>query len=399
MSAVLSTESGPRARLTSLTGVRFIAAFMVFMFHAGLVQLFDNRSIGDTFLRIFSKTGWIGVSFFFVLSGFVLTWSARSNDTAPAFWRRRFAKILPNHLVTFVVALVLFASVATPVTTQLLNFVLLHAWVPDVNVYFSLNKANWSLACESVFYLLFPFLHARLLKIRTERLWWWAGGLMAVIMALPALALAVLPAEPTLPAPDDPAPAAVYWFLYVLPPVRVLDFLLGMVLARIVLTGRWAGFRVLPLTLLFAACYVVSLQLPASFGLGAATIVPVALLIPAVAQLDVSGRPSLLRHPVAVWLGEISFAFYLTQWLVLPGAMSVLGTEGDTYPTWAAVGLLVLWLAVSLLLSWALYVGVERPAMRRFSRGRRSRAAATRKSTVEYADAGPGSRPNDPAGP
>jgi peptidoglycan/LPS O-acetylase OafA/YrhL len=41
-----------------------------------------------------------GVSFFFVLSGFVLTWSARPDDIATGFWRRRIARIYPVHLVT-----------------------------------------------------------------------------------------------------------------------------------------------------------------------------------------------------------------------------------------------------------------------------------------------------------
>ena len=40
----------------------------------------------------------IAVSLFFILSGFVLTHSARAPESARAFWLRRFFTIYPNHL-------------------------------------------------------------------------------------------------------------------------------------------------------------------------------------------------------------------------------------------------------------------------------------------------------------
>lgn len=46
-----------------------------------------------------------GVSFFFILSGFVLVWSFRSSDTPGEFYRRRFARIVPAYVAMCVVAL------------------------------------------------------------------------------------------------------------------------------------------------------------------------------------------------------------------------------------------------------------------------------------------------------
>jgi peptidoglycan/LPS O-acetylase OafA/YrhL len=43
-----------------------------------------------------------------VLSGFVLTWSARKYDTVRQFWHRRFLKIFPHHIVAFAIALILY---------------------------------------------------------------------------------------------------------------------------------------------------------------------------------------------------------------------------------------------------------------------------------------------------
>src|SRR4051794_11942901 len=98
-------ETGARrstraAALPSLTGLRFIAALAVVAWHArpdhipGLLQpLFTSAQSG--------------VAFFFLLSGFVLTWSSRRDDTPRSFYWRRVARVVPNHVVTWLVALVL----------------------------------------------------------------------------------------------------------------------------------------------------------------------------------------------------------------------------------------------------------------------------------------------------
>ena len=87
------------ARLPSLTGLRFAAAFLVFGFHAHIEGIVAAGATRDVMDWVFGP-GAAGVSFFFVLSGFVLTWSVRPGETAWRFWRRRIAKIYPNHAVT-----------------------------------------------------------------------------------------------------------------------------------------------------------------------------------------------------------------------------------------------------------------------------------------------------------
>ena len=98
------------SRLESLTGMRFLAALLVFGCHAAVLGYFAP----ETELRLMKFTysgGWIGVVFFFVLSGFVLTWSVRPGDTPRAFWRRRVCKIYPNHLVTALAAILLAMTI------------------------------------------------------------------------------------------------------------------------------------------------------------------------------------------------------------------------------------------------------------------------------------------------
>ncbi|MFE2758203.1 acyltransferase family protein [Actinosynnema sp. NPDC059335] len=218
----------PAVRLPSLTGLRFLAAFVVFGFHLHAGGLFDGTGAEGVLAAVFGQ-GATGVGFFFLLSGFVLTWSARPGVPARVALRRRAARVLPNHVVVW---LVVFAGLAwaggASVLTGLLGLVLLQAWVPVQSVYFGVNTPAWSLSCEAAFYTAFGWLLGLVDRIPPRRLRWAAGGLMAAVVAVPAVAL--------------PMPAGLeYWFVYVFPVTRALEFVLGMVLARVVRAGRWVG--------------------------------------------------------------------------------------------------------------------------------------------------------------
>ncbi|NUT50999.1 MAG: acyltransferase, partial [Saccharothrix sp.] len=91
------------------------------------------------------------------------------------------------------------------------------------------------------------------------------------------------------------------------------------------------------------------------------------------ARADLGGRRSALRGPVAQWLGERSFAFYMAHWLVLSYGHRLLG--GGSWSTPVAVAVVLGLLLVSLAVAAAMYVAVERPMMRKFSRSRRLRTA------------------------
>jgi peptidoglycan/LPS O-acetylase OafA/YrhL len=299
----------------------------------------------------------VGVSFFFILSGFVLTWSARPRDSKRAFWRRRAAKIYPNYLVAFVVALVgLYAAgYSVGVLSSLANIALLQAWWPDESVFFGANSVSWSLACEAFFYALFPWLLPMLRRIRPERLWAASGVVVAAVFAVPVVAV-LLPAEHH------------YWFVYIFPPVRLLEFVLGILMALIVKAGRWPRVPVWSVGALLVVAYGVTPYFPPDSETSAVTLIPFALLIPAVAVADVEGRKSVWQSRVMVWLGEISFAFYLIHQSVIVDLMRGLDAEGSS-PARAWTLTLVA-LAVSVGLAALMYRFVEVPMMRRFGRAR-----------------------------
>ncbi|MFC5719945.1 acyltransferase family protein [Streptomyces gamaensis] len=376
-SSGLSSSGLASSRLPSLTGLRFIAAVLVFVTHASVAKLFADDSLNDVVVTYASRAGYLGVGFFFVLSGFVLTWSARPGDGPRRFYRRRLAKIYPNHFVTWLAGMLLMIGAGSAVTfgNTVPSLFLVQSWVPELDVLAGTNGPSWSLSCELLFYLSFPLLHGVIRRIRPERLWLWVGLVIAAFVAVPVLAQ-VLPGSPD--SPWQPVSWWRYWFVYFFPATRVLDFTLGILMARVVMTGRWIGVKRLPALLCLVAGYALMVFLPDAYGLVAPTALPIALLIAAVAVADTKGSPSVFASRPAVWLGEVSFAFYVVHFLVFQyGPMGLAATESSAGRTWdtpGALGIMALTFGLSLLLGWVLYALVERPAMRWLARPRRAPA-------------------------
>src|SRR6266511_676126 len=335
--------------LLSLIGLRFVAAFLVFGFHMHVMGLLDSGTGGTVLEWIFSQGGG-AFSIYFILSGFVLTWSLRPTDTAARFWQRRVARIYPNHAATWLAALGigllgggLSAAVALP------NLLLVQAWLPAPRVYFGMTVVGWALACEGFFSALFPLLHRGLLRLPRRALWCAVAASMTVIWLVP---LATQP----LATPYR------YWAIWVFPVARLPEFVSGMLLARIVREARWpASVGVWPATALTAGAYVGSRWLPLELRLVASMAVPLALLIGAIAAADASGRPTRWSWPWLLWLGQLSYAFYLVHHLVL---RVVVRLAGSSHSAFTEAALAAAALALALCGSWLLYRCVERPARR-----------------------------------
>ncbi len=237
--------------LPSLSGLRFGAVLLVFGFHVYAADVFTSGSIQILLGWLFGP-GAGGVSLFFVLSGFVLTWSARPNGTARQFWWRRFVRIYPTHAATSLAALVGLAVAGAGVSaaTVVPNLLLVQVWVPDHRVFFGLNAVSWFVACEAFFYAVFPLLHRALSRLPVRALWPGALILFAATWAIPLAA--------------QPLPEATrYWIIWILPLARLPEFVVGMLLARIVREGQAPWLRVPPLAVVAAGAYFGSALLPA----------------------------------------------------------------------------------------------------------------------------------------
>lgn len=142
-------------RIEQLTFTRFIAALLIVIFHYGL-DIFPfnlNR-------QMFSGAN-AGVSYFFVLSGFVMIIAYHKKQRISAFeyLRNRFARIYPLYML----ALLLFigyrlvgTNVSVLMDEVLLSSFMIQSWIPGKVL--QLNFPGWSLSVELFFYISFPIL-------------------------------------------------------------------------------------------------------------------------------------------------------------------------------------------------------------------------------------------------
>jgi peptidoglycan/LPS O-acetylase OafA/YrhL len=91
-------------RIELLDSFRFIAILCVLLFHF-TNQLTTQYPYGNFFLRIFSY-GYLGVQFFFMISGFVISYTLENTANLRSFYRNRFTRLFPPmllcSLITFI---------------------------------------------------------------------------------------------------------------------------------------------------------------------------------------------------------------------------------------------------------------------------------------------------------
>ncbi|WP_083673209.1 acyltransferase family protein [Micromonospora sp. CB01531] len=358
-------------RLPSLTGLRWIAALLVFGFHAGTMRIVaepDYKAVVDWLFAL----GLSGVEFFFILSGFVLVWSYRDGEPRCTFLRRRLAKIYPNHLVTFGLALLVAFWFADPVGlwAAMGNLALVQAWNPTPGYFYSVNTVSWSLSCELAFYLCLPCVLPALRRARPGLLW-------AVVVAAPLLIVALWPGQRLVPEENR------WWFTQIFPVVRSLEFWMGVAAAELMRRGRWRGPGLTLASVLFVATWVVAAQWVRAELWAALLAVAYLLVITAAADADVHGRRTPWRSRPMVWLGEVSFAFYLVHVLVMQAVLRLTGHWGEGLRGWWGPLAVLGFLLGNLLLAAALHRWVETPMMRRLGPPRRVRAHAAPAEPVE----------------
>jgi peptidoglycan/LPS O-acetylase OafA/YrhL len=179
----------------ALTGVRAIAAYLVFFHHFN--PILDKQSFAYRFL----EQGHIGVTIFYVLSGLLIC--ARyydrielSRSWASKYWRNRIARIYPVYLILTVITLLLmeFApslkvgvvegqwltySAGQKAIVSFLNVTMLKGFSESFK--FSGIGQGWSLTVEECFYLFAPLLF---IALHRSKAWFLGGGALLITAGL-----------------------------------------------------------------------------------------------------------------------------------------------------------------------------------------------------------------------
>ncbi len=270
-------------RLHALQYLRAVAALAVVYSHS-VIQVADYQ-------QYLTDAGSFGVDIFFVISGFIMVYIAKPDDTPTAFFVNRIRRVVPMYwFFTFLMAAILLAMPGVFKATVFDMKALLSslAFIPHWNLarpteVWPVVAPGWSLNFEMYFYLVFA---VSLLFAERFRI----AFITVVITTVFLIATAL----------NDGQSAIAEFFSLSL----VFEFILGMLLAV-----AWKrGFRMPPSTaawlLLSASCVLlINLPLPRIFEYG----VPSFLIVMACLYVKIG------EHRWAVLLGDASYALYLSH--------------------------------------------------------------------------------------
>jgi peptidoglycan/LPS O-acetylase OafA/YrhL len=313
-------------------------------------------------LRDIQAGGFIGVSFFFVLSGFVLAYNYEGVRATGDPWVRRFAvarvaRIYPIYLLTLAIMVpldfrsswaatnfghaVLHEGLALGLTLPMVQ-----SWIPGHHA--AINAPAWSLSDEAFFYLMFPMVLSLLARVQTLR----------TVCVLAVLAFIIQVGVVPMLWPLFPGNVAAF------PPVRLAEFVAGVAGGLIFLRLRWQISGTWSVLLFGASVGGIVLAMSLRDRLPG-PLVYSGLLTPLFAATIfmlavVSSRmPTFWAGRGWVFLGEMSYSMYLLHVPVFDWLPHLLRTP------WAAiqfnVGGLMIYLTLLIVLSAAVYQWFERP--------------------------------------
>ncbi|WP_084219609.1 acyltransferase family protein [Spirillospora albida] len=386
----------PPARLAWLDVLRGVAALAVAAHHAAYYYLPSaQRALSGRF-----DFGRWGVLVFFLVSGYIIPASLERRGSVRGFWTGRFFRIYPLLALASVLALVPFLAGRTglrgdldsyhPVTAVLAHLTMLQDLVAVPNV----MNVLWTLSYEMAFYLIVVALfvtgtHRRSMTVSLAL----AGTSLVSAVALPIVLFPPMLLSRT--AGTGPIVIATVLLLAgaiaaavsARPAARVAGGLLGGLLAAVLVlmnsrVAAWEGLAILAVMFAGTVAYraehrqvsrrrallagggvlaaVTAAGLAAGDYWGGDRVIWSTAVLGAAATFAAAWLLRRRRFPRALTgLGAISFSVYLLHPLLIVLAVHFGGLERADDP----LGLLV-FTAVLLLVSWAVYRWLEAPAQR-----------------------------------
>jgi peptidoglycan/LPS O-acetylase OafA/YrhL len=333
-----------RAYRPDIDGLRAIAILSVVLNHARVPWL---------------TGGFTGVDIFFVISGYLIgghIYAELRNGTFSfaRFYQRRAKRILPALYAVLAASIAAALVLLSPAEAARLARAAFAATLSASNILFW-HSANyfdvrgemnpllmtWSLGVEEQFYAAIPLLMVLLARVRRE---WMLGAVMLASAASLALAWVALGEHPSL----------VFYML----PARAWELGAGVALAVVELDG-WRGLRGRLAELAGAAA--LALMIAPLFLLNSASAFPGPAALPSVmGAVGAIAVPAswvnrrLLSASPLVFIGKVSYSWYLGHWPLMAFAHIVYGGEAPRVVLFGAI-------AVSFGAAVLSYVLIEQP--------------------------------------
>jgi len=217
-----------RSPLNSLTGLRFLAASYVIIFHTRLSAVLVGK--GFHAAANFVGDGYLAVPLFFMLSGFILAYNycgqIETMKHTFRFWEARFARIWPAYIFSLLCSCFPLSGIPSlPMAVRIICMV--QSWDPFHPEYCGLwNFVCWTLSVEAFFYLVFPLLQVGLEKLRPAQVAF--SGLCVISIAFLF----------NTPYHNFSARYPGPWFYIPAPIIHLPEFLTGVIIGNLYLQSR-----------------------------------------------------------------------------------------------------------------------------------------------------------------
>ena len=336
-------------RLEQLTFTRFLAAIIIVVFHFGLdIPPFTHPSISFLFSNV-------GISYFFVLSGFVMiiAYSKSGKSINPkTYFKNRFARVYPVYLIALLLSILMMwnCNIPIPKDALIFNFTMLQSWFPSYPML--INRTGWTLSVEVLFYLSFPFLFNRVYsryKLATVAVWillfWLISQMLSSYLQATKWNLTHLPITHNL--------------LYYFPLMHFNQFLIGNLFGILLLHSyeRFSrNWDWLVIVLLALTAALLKYQVPdGNYHNGFLAILFGFIIL--IISLNNGLISRINNHKLLVFLGEISFGIYILQIPIHEALYKITKPFYYTQPT----NFFYVYLCVLVLISAISYQLIETP--------------------------------------
>ncbi|MFB0847281.1 acyltransferase family protein [Paenibacillus oleatilyticus] len=293
--------------IKTLTSFRFFAAIFVVMHH----------------MLYYTGLGSVAVTFFFILSGFILTYNYHdkfnelTRESYFKFFKSRFARVYPLHFLTFILSYIpiYYFKLDYSIKDTIANVFLFQTYIPNYKDVFSFNGVSWSISTEFFFYITFPFVMFVVSKLKKKVL---SSAIIAVVLFAICAVIGY--------SLNDKMGAyqVGWWAVYVFPPFRFVDFFSGMVLGLLYLKiTDHVRRNPIPFTILEVGSlllFYVILQhhyMEISAFFFSLYYLPFLCLIVFVFSFQAGLISKILSLRIFVHLGEISYSTYMIHQLVI----------------------------------------------------------------------------------
>jgi peptidoglycan/LPS O-acetylase OafA/YrhL len=292
-------ESLKPPSIPALTGLRFFAAMAVLLFHYGAG--FSAGILPAPVTKLLHN-GYLGVSVFFVLSGFILTYTYQNDPMDRRFVARflfaRFARIYPVYLLALIVAIPNVPRTSLDVGLVL---TMVQSWTPPSSLtgYLWVTQA-WTLSVELFFYLMFPviLLVARQMNVAA-----------IMFLAIVCAALIIILGIPSISPGTERIPF-VASDVILLPVFRSVEFLYGVLLCRLMVFYR------LDTGPIFGAALLIAMILVMCFAWDVHSVAVFTILAGVLIVHLAAGTGFVVQAfstSLMLLLGGASYALYLLQ--------------------------------------------------------------------------------------